>query len=232
MNSIFGQFITSPADVSPTFSLFDTIVTLLLSFLLCLFVGYIYKWTHRGTSYTQSYVHTMIIIGVVVSVIMMIIGSNIARAFTLVGALSIVRFRNAVKETKDVGYIFLTMAVGMACGTRFYLMAICFTFIISVFIYILFRFDILSSKHFDKLLRINVPSNLDYKEILDNVFNKYLLKSALLSVVSPQGSPFAQLNYSVEFKKGISEMDFLNEIKAITGNLKVQVLLNSYNTDI
>jgi uncharacterized membrane protein YhiD involved in acid resistance len=232
MNSIFGQFLSSPAEVSATFTLAEIIITLFLCFGLCLFVGYVYKWTHRGTSYSQSYVHTMIISGVVVSIIMLIIGSNIARAFTLVGALSIVRFRNAIKETKDVGYIFLSMAIGMACGTRFYMMAMLFTFLITAFIYILFRFDILSAGDFDKLLRINVPADWDYKQALANVFNKFLVQSALLSIVSPQGSPFMQLNYSVEFKKGVSSKDFLDEINAVTGHTKVEILLNSYNSDI
>ena len=72
--------------------------------------------------------------GTVVSLIMLIIGSNVARAFALVGALSIIRFRNAMKETRDVGFIFLVMAMGMAVGTRFYLLAIFATAALSAFV--------------------------------------------------------------------------------------------------
>ena len=110
----------SPANV---FTTMDVLIVLSLSFILNMVIAVVYQKTHKGVSYSQSYVHTLVMMGVTISAIMLIIGSNIARAFTLVGALSIVRFRNAIKETRDVGFIFLTMAVGMACGTRFYLTA-------------------------------------------------------------------------------------------------------------
>ena len=95
----------------------------MLSFVLCAVVGFVYRVTHRGISYSQTYVQTLVFMGMVVSLVMLVVGSNIARAFALVGALSIIRFRNAIKETRDVGFIFLAMAIGMATGTRFYILA-------------------------------------------------------------------------------------------------------------
>ena len=89
----------------------DVAFSITLSFLLSLVIAWVYKYTYKGVSYTQSYVHTLIMISMIVAVIMLIVGSNIARAFSLVGALSIIRFRNAVKDTRDVGYIFFTMAL-------------------------------------------------------------------------------------------------------------------------
>jgi uncharacterized membrane protein YhiD involved in acid resistance len=77
----------------------------------------------------------------VVALVMLIVGSNIARAFSLVGALSIIRFRNAVKESRDVGFIFLTMAIGMAVGTRFYLLAGIAAAVISLVILVMTRFN-------------------------------------------------------------------------------------------
>jgi len=102
----------------------DILFTTVLSFVLAVVIAWVYKITYTGVSYTQSYVHTLILMGMVMAIIMLIIGSNIARAFALVGALSVIRFRNAIKDTRDVGYIFFVMAIGMAVGTRFYLVAI------------------------------------------------------------------------------------------------------------
>ena len=110
-------------DLTSEFSVLDIVLVLVLSFIFSAYIGWIYKNTHRGTSYTQSFVFTLVMNGIIVALVMLIVGSNIARAFSLVGALSIIRFRNAVKETRDVGFIFLTMAIGMAVGTRFYLLA-------------------------------------------------------------------------------------------------------------
>ncbi|HRV96542.1 MAG TPA: DUF4956 domain-containing protein, partial [Anaerolineae bacterium] len=120
----FSSFLNALQDNTDVFNTSDIMFSIIISFLLALIIAYVYKITYKGVSYTQSYVHTLIMMTMVVAVIMLIIGSNIARAFSLVGALSIIRFRNAVKDTRDVGYIFFAMAVGMAAGTRFYLVAV------------------------------------------------------------------------------------------------------------
>ena len=77
-------------DLTGTFTLMDFTLVLFLSFALSLIVAAGYRYTHRGVSYSQSFVHTLVIMGTVVSLIMLVIGSNIARAFALVGALSII----------------------------------------------------------------------------------------------------------------------------------------------
>src|SRR4030065_2109523 len=134
---VFGDF----EDLTGTFSVLDITVGLVGGFVLTALVGLVYRITHRGVSYSQSYVQTLVLMGVVVALIMMIVGSNIARAFSLVGALSIIRFRNAVKATRDVGFIFLVMALGMGVGTRFYLLPLIATVVISLMIILMTRFD-------------------------------------------------------------------------------------------
>ena len=90
-------------DLTSVFSLADVAIVMLLSFVLSAAMALVYRGTHRGTSYSQSFAQTLVLMGMVTALIMLIIGSNIARAFSLVGALSVIRFRNAVKETRDVG---------------------------------------------------------------------------------------------------------------------------------
>ena len=91
LTQVFGEV----EDLTGTLSIADIAVALVGAFLLCALVGCVYRITHRGVSYSQSYVQTLVLMGMVVALIMMIVGSNIARAFSLVGALSIIRFRNA-----------------------------------------------------------------------------------------------------------------------------------------
>ena len=104
-------------DITSAFTLADVGIVLLLSYVLSSMIAWIYRYTHQGISYSQSYTQTLVLLGMVVAPIMLIIGSNLARAFSLVGALPIIRFRNAVKETRDVGFVFVVMAIGMACGS-------------------------------------------------------------------------------------------------------------------
>jgi hypothetical protein len=94
----------------------EVIFTVLVCFALQVLISYSYIRTHRGRFYSQSFVHTLIIVGVTISVIIIVIGSNIARAFSLAGALSIIRFRSAIRDPRDVAYVFFSMGVGLACG--------------------------------------------------------------------------------------------------------------------
>ena len=225
----FLEQIASFEDLTGVFSVTDVVLTIVLSFVLTAVVGYVYMITHKGTSYTQSYVHTLVLMGMVVAIIMLIVGSNIARAFSLVGALSIIRFRNAVKETRDVGFIFFAMAIGMAAGTRFYLLAVIATIIICLLIIIMYKFDFYRKEATSRILKIQVKNNSDYDQLFDKSFLKYTKSSHLISVDSIRSGMLTELIYSVELKRGTKMQEFLGEIKKLNDNNKV-TLVTGYNT--
>jgi uncharacterized membrane protein YhiD involved in acid resistance len=216
-------------DLSGEFSVVDVVVVMILSFALSAFVGWIYKITHRGTSYTQSFVFTLVMNGTVVAVVMMIVGSNIARAFSLVGALSIVRFRNAVKESRDVAFIFFTMVIGMAVGTQFYLLAVIATVVISLEVVLMTRFNWYAREMASQILRVQVPNGLPFDSLFDRAFVKYTSSSELISVDSVHNGMLTELTYSIGMKKSSQIQDFLAEITRLNGNNKV-TLIAGYNT--
>lgn len=144
-------------DLSGTFTVFDVVASLALSFVLAATIGWVYRYTHKNVSYSQSYVQTLVMVCMVISVIMLVVGSNIARAFALVGALSVIRFRNAIKETRDVGFIFLAMAIGMTTGTRFYLLAVAATVVICLVLLIMYRFNWFRLDVQRQVVKVQVP---------------------------------------------------------------------------
>jgi uncharacterized membrane protein YhiD involved in acid resistance len=219
-------------DLTGVFTVTDVIIGMVLSFILCSAIGWVYQITHRGASYTQSYVHTLVINGMVVAVIMLIIGSNIARAFALVGALSIIRFRNAVKETRDVGFIFFTMAVGMAIGTKFYLLAVITAVVICLVILIMTRFNWYARKVVSQILKVQVPNNAPFDTLFDNLFLKYTSTSELISVDSVHGGMLTELTYSVGLKKQSKIQEFLTELKRLNGNNRVTLIAGYNSTDL
>jgi uncharacterized membrane protein YhiD involved in acid resistance len=219
-------------DLSAEFSVGEVVLVLALSFALSAFIGWIYKITHRGTSYTQSFVFSLVLNGMIVAVVMMIVGSNIARAFSLVGALSIIRFRNAVKETRDVGFIFFTMAVGMAIGTRFYLLGVIAAIVISLVILLMTRFDWYARDMSSQILRIQLPSGVPFDTIFDNAFLKYTSTSELISVDSVHGGMLTDLTYSIGMKKANQVQEFLTEIRSLNGNNKVTLIAGYNGTDL
>ncbi len=218
-------------DQVPTFEMVDVLRATFLSFLLSLVVGYVYRVTHQGPSYSQTTVHTMIIMAVVVSLIMLIIGSNIARAFSLVGALSIIRFRNAVKESRDVAFYFLAMAVGMACGTGFGMAAIVFTLIVSAMIYCLARFNVGAKPMVEVLLRMTMKDSIDYKSAFNPAFFKHLQHCDLLSVDS-DGTGQMELVYSVTMRKGAAEPALLADLRGTDESVRAQMIHGHSNLNL
>jgi uncharacterized membrane protein YhiD involved in acid resistance len=219
-------------DLTGVFSVADVVISLVLSFVLCSAIGWVYQITHRGASYTQSYVHTLVLNGMVVAVIMLIVGSNIARAFALLGALSIVRFRNAVKESRDVGFIFFTMAVGMAVGTKFYLLAVVAAVVICLVILIMTRFNWYARRVVCQILKIQVPNDAQFDTLFDDLFVKYTSSSELISVDSIHGGMLTELTYSVGLKKPGKIQSFLTEIKKLNGNNRVTLIAGYNSTDL
>jgi hypothetical protein len=169
-------------NLTTNVTFFDVFSALFLSFALSLVIGWVYRATHRGVSYSQQYVHTLVMMGTVVSLIMLIIGSNVARAFALVGALSIIRFRNAMKETRDVGFIFLVMAIGMAVGTRFYLLAIFATAALSAFVLLMTRFSLFAKEITERILRVRFPVDRDFERAFEAPFRTHLDEYRVISL--------------------------------------------------
>jgi hypothetical protein len=219
-------------DLSGTFSVGDVAIALTLSFVLSAMIGWIYRFTHRNISYSQSYVQTLVILGMLIALIMLVIGSNIARAFALVGALSVVRFRNAIKETRDVGFIFLVMGVGMAAGTRFYTLAIVAAVAISLVIVVMFRFNWFAADVQRQVVKVQVPPDGNYTEHIQDVLIAHTSEFELVSLESIRGGTLTELMYTVQLKKGHEPGQLINALAERTGGQRVTVLTGYDQTDL
>jgi uncharacterized membrane protein YhiD involved in acid resistance len=219
-------------DLSSTFSLGDIAASLALSFVLSAIIGWVYRATHRNVSYSQSYVQTLIILGMLISLIMLVVGSNIARAFALVGALSVVRFRNAIKETRDVGFIFLVMGVGMACGTRFYLLAVIATVAICLIITVMYRFNWFALNVQRQVVKVQVPPDGDQTQAIQDVLLRLTSEFELVSMESIRGGALTELMYTVRLKKGAEPGELIAALSELTAGQRVTVLTGYDQTDL
>ena len=232
MDELLKRLSQDAAAGAGVFSLPEVLFSLTLTFVLCLLLSYVYAVTHRGLSYSVGYVHSMMIMGVTTSVIMLIIGSNIARAFSLVGALSIIRFRNAVKETRDVAFLFVAIAIGMASGTGFYQIAVAFALFSCFMIYFMSRFNVGARTVREVVLTIHLPEGLDHRTAFNECFYGFLEEHSLLSMESLRGGTLLELVYAVKLKKGVDEAALLNDLRVISGNHKVTLLTGRSNAEI
>ncbi len=196
-----------------------------VSFLLSLMISWVYTKTHQSAFYSKSFVHTLVIMGTVIAVIIVVIGSDIARAFSLAGALSIIRFRSSMRDPKDVAFIFFVMGTGLACGTGLYLPATVFAVILCILIYLLHILNYGSKAQMQKTLKITIPENLNYEGLFDDLFHEYLLDFDLMGVKTTNLGTMFELTYIIRSKAGVVDKKLMDQIRMRNANLGVAILM-------
>ena len=194
-------------------------------------IAKVYISTHGGYSYSKSYVHALVLVGVTVALIMVIIGSNIARAFALVGAMSIIRFRNPVKDSRDLVFIFMAIAVGMACGTRFYIFAAIFA-LFSVALLIAFDywgFGELPTKGYVLKIRVKGEDRGQITDLCDDLCHQY----SIISIDRfSDAEGFEDVIYEVELKRDLSYDDFVQKLSDGVKSASFSLLIGESNVNV
>jgi hypothetical protein len=133
-----------------------TVLANLFTALFCgMVISAVYKWVHNGPVYSAKYVQAMVILSMITALVIMVIGNNLARAFGLVGAMSIIRFRTAVKDTQDIVFIFFSLAAGMASGVGLRLIALVGTLFIGTVLIVLSRSQVIRPKKREFLIHFH-----------------------------------------------------------------------------
>ena len=231
----------SPLAVEPTFSISDlaviyapsdVLINLSLAFLLGLMISGVYKYTHRGLSYSQSFTVTLVVVAFIVAMVMMVIGNNLARAFALVGALSIIRFRTVVKDTKDIGFIFMSLAAGLAAGTSSYFLSIAGTGFFGVVAVILHVTNYGSLYKSEFILRFrSEPPGEGAPPVYSRIFAE-LTKSASLLHVEPSGDgQSTKLTFDIVMKNNIDPKDLTRQIAVVDGLSEVILVASKNDAD-
>lgn len=154
------------------------IFNILFVLVLELIIAWVYKKTHRAFSYAQSFIFTMIMMGLIATIIMMVIAENIVGAFALLGAFSLIRFRTIVKETRDIAFIFFALAIGVAGGTNNYIVAGIGTVLISLIILFFDKINFGSAARGGHLLLVvaRAPFDPSTQEILQtNTVTRHII---------------------------------------------------------
>lgn len=196
-------------------------LTLALTLGLALVIGTTYQRTHSGGLYTQGFVQTLVLVSMVASLVLQIVSENVAAAFAIFGAFSIIRYRSNVPETRDVGFIFFVMAVGLATGAGLVLLAGVATGAICLTIYAMWRFNLFAPVHTSHLLRVRITSDVEFQGRFEAAFAEYLDEATLLRVESVQGGMLTEVSYAVRLKAGADAQRLVVELQKLTGNNRV-----------
>jgi hypothetical protein len=218
-DSVFSSI--SNAAASTPISLTDSILTILISFILGAVISITYMKTSNKGGYSQNFSLTLVIIPTVIAIIVLLIGNNIARAFSLAGAFSIIKFRSAPGDPKDIAFVLFTMAAGLACGVGAYSYAGMFTVFLCVLMYILSFINFGAKKVSHKLLKITIPEDLDYEGVFEDIFATYTTSHELIKVKTMDLGSLFQLIFTVTTDNKKSEKEFLDALRCRNGNLNI-----------
>lgn len=199
------------------FLLIDILTDVAIAFVLGTAVTLVYRRTHRGLSYSTSFVQTLIFLPMVASIVMLLIGNNLARACGLVGAMSIIRFRTVIKDSRDTAFIFLGLAAGMAAGTGYHMIALAGTGFVLLMIFGLHRGQFGRPRAADLLLRFSVIPDERGAMFHEAAFRTFLRKSTLMNVQTRNGRRSLELSYFVRLRDPGQHREFVGTLGSIEG---------------
>lgn len=200
----------------------NVISNLLFATLLGLFIYYVYKKTFTGVIYSQNFNVTIVMICIITTIVMMLIGSNLALSLGLVGSLSIIRFRTAIKEPRDIGFLFWAIAIGLAAGTSEFIIGIIGSIIMAL---LLFMFNKVIYIDYSYLLVLK-GSKIQSDKV-STILKEYKIPNKLR--MKTKNNVFTEITYEITLKT-IKEDILVKSLKSIDGVEEVHIV--SYNGEI
>lgn len=194
------------------------VLSLLLAFVLGQVLAWIYSFTHHGLSYSKSFVQSLIVIAMVVALVMTTIAGSFVVAVGLMGALSIIRFRNMIKDTRDIAFLFCALVVGMACGSGRYAIAVIGTAALGLVLLYLYWADFGAFHSSNALLRFTFHGELNANHPLFKVLRRFCRNIVLTSSQS-RGPDRSRMDYAyqITLRKASLNQQMLSELRKIEG---------------
>lgn len=210
--------------ITPAEALTNLAVALICGILISLF----YRATYKGVSYSSHYVISVIMLAMITALVIMVIGNNLARAFGLVGAMSIIRFRTAVKDTQDIMYIFFSLAAGLACGAGMYAIALTGTLFIGFSLVIASAVYAENPAKREYLLQIVHLGSRVEKDLFNKVLERYVSKFNLVNVknLTDDRGEIMEFSYYIMLKKESRSPQMIEELKKLPNVDKVNLFFD------
>jgi hypothetical protein len=218
MNQIWEILDGFSYSSSNTFTPMDIVLSLILAFVLGQVLAWVYYFTHSGLSYSKTFVQSLILITVIVAIIMAIIGNSIVTAFGLMGALAMIRFRNVLKDTRDIVFIFSALVIGMAAGAQRYAIAILGTIFLSLITIYLYVSGFGTHHPHNGFLRFTLPKHMDTYHPIPVILKRFCGGFTLVSAQDAGfGNPQVEYAYQLMIRNTKKNEQMLDELGKVEG---------------
>lgn len=208
------------------------IYVVLLSFVLSMLIAITYEKTFRGLSYSRNYVQAIILISIVAAVVMQAVGDSLARGLGIMAAMAIVRFRTNFKDPRDIVFVFASLAVGIACGTYGFSIAVIGTVGFCAANFILHWSPLGQTNYFDGMLRFSLANESNNRSDLDELLRLYCKKFALVTLRDVSQGNRLDYAYHIKLKRNKRYENFICELERIDSIKGISFLLQEATVEL
>ena len=210
----------------------EVFVSLCVSFVLGLVLANIYRWTHQGFSYGRSFLHTMVLATIVITIMIMAIGNNMARGLGILGAMAFVRFRTPIRDPRDIIFLFAALAIGISSGAQVFSIAILGTFFFGATAIFLALSPFASRREFEGLLRFMLPKDHQGADMLDDIFRQYCTSADLLAMREAIQGEVNEFSYQIRLIDPSYKADLVDAVARIPDIEEVSLIMQRTTVEI
>ena len=224
---MFDTIFTTTSDGS--ISITQSVIAIGAALIIGFVIAAVYMFICKKEGYQKNFIIGLAMLPAVVAVVILLVGSNVARAISMAGAFALVRFRSAPGSAKDISIVFFTMAAGLACGLGYVTFAAVFVAVMLIVLIGATAIGFGDRNIGKKQLKITIPENLNYSSVFDDLFDKYTSEYKMSRVKTTNMGTMYELTYEVRLKDESQEKDFIDQLRIRNGNLNITMALMQDN---
>jgi hypothetical protein len=210
----------------------EVFYSLAMAFILGMVIANVYRWTHQGFSFQRTFLHTLVLATMVIAIMIMAIGNNMARGLGILGAMAFIRFRSPIRDPRDVIFLFCCLAVGIACGAQTFMVGIvgCIGFSLAAFYLAWSPFA--SRREFEGLLRFMLPKDSSAHDELDRIFVTYCARTEIVATREAIQGEVLEYAYNVRLIDPTYKTDLVDAIAKLPDAQEVSLVMQRTTVEV
>ena len=218
--------------IGNVFTLQNFLTIVLMGFVCGLIISYGYILSNRKDGgFTADMMITLLMLPVLVSLIMFFVGNQVARAFSIAGIFTIVRFRSIQTKPKDITYIFFTVVSGLINGLGYIWYALGIAIVLTTLIFLIKLVKYGTPKTESVNLKITVPEALNFDNAFEEILDKYTVNYRLMRIKSTDYGSLFVLNYFCILKSTADRKKLIDELRTRNGNMDIAMSATDFENE-
>ena len=210
----------------------EAFYSLCVAFVLGLVLANVYRWTHQGFSYARSFLHTLVLATIVICIMIMAIGNNMARGLGILGAMAFVRFRTPIRDPRDIIFLFASLAIGISCGAQVFMIAILGMIFFCFAAIFLAWSPFASRREFEGLLRFMLPAGGRGIERLTEIAGQYCSSCEMVAMSEAIQGEVLEYSYQVRLLDPSYKVDLVDAVAKIPDISEVSLIMQRTTVEI